>query len=204
MKCFLKGTLLCALVATTTFAGENRSGFYFGGGVGNANYSDNGLSLVIGDAEIEKSADGIKGYLGYQFNNVVGLELGYADYGKYKSTRVGSDYSYAAQSYSVAANLGYSFLDSQLRPFVNLGLGYVQTKHENLYPLYKSIKDAAVSLHYGVGIQYEPNILRGLGFRIAYEADTYMTAIETYGSSSFDDTYTQTSSLVYAAVQYKF
>lgn len=50
----------------------------------------------------------------------------------------------------------------------------------------------------------KPNILYGLGFRISYEADTYMTKITSNSAYIEDKTYTQTSSLVYAAVQYKF
>lgn len=213
MRDIVKGTLLCALLATTSFAGENRSGLYFGGGIGSANYNDGDISEVLANSKVETSADGMKGYLGYQFNNVIGLELGYADYGKYEASEANNDYSYSAQSYSVAANLGYSFLDSQIRPFFNLGLAYIQTKHENLDPFYNSIKDSAIGAHYGIGIQYEPNILRGLGFRIAYEADSYMTSVQKYtyssgsgyySASSSDEIYTQTNSLIYGAIQYKF
>ena len=205
MKKIITSTLVSLVLAGSVYAGDgNKSGVYFGAGVGNAGYSDSDLSLVVGGSEVEKTASGVKAYLGYQFNNVVGLELGYADYGKYEATNKLSPYSYAAKSYSIAANLGYSFWNSQLRPFVNIGLAYLSTKHEGvLLRMTDLTNDTNFGVHYGVGFQVEPNILYGLGFRVAYEADTYMTTI-TSNISSDNKTYTQTSSLVYAAIQYKF
>lgn len=207
MKKVIASTLMSLALAGSAYAGDgNRSGLYFGAGVGNAGYSDNDLSVVLsGGSEVEKTASGVKGYLGYQFNNVVGIELGYADYGKYKAVNKTNPYSYAAKSYSVAANLGYSFWKSQLRPFINIGLAYLSTKHEGLTARMKDLtNDSNVGVHYGVGFQVEPNILYGLGFRVAYEADTYMTRITSNSIYIQDKTYTQTSNLLYAAVQYKF
>lgn len=148
----MTSTLLVALMSTAVVAGENRSGFYLGGGFGNASYSDSDLSVDMGVGKLDTTDDGIKGYLGYQFNNVIGIELGYADYGTYVQSVNTSDYSYSAKSYSVAANLGYSFIDSQLRIFVNPGLGYVKSTHKNLPAQYVNINDAALSFHYGLGI----------------------------------------------------
>ncbi len=206
MKKVLTGVLLGALLASSAMAeeGGNRSGLYIGAGMGNAGYSDSDLSLLIGGSEIDDKASGVKAYLGYQFNNVIGLELGYADYGKYEATNPASDYSYTATSYSLAANLGYSFWNSQMRPFVNLGLAYLSTKHEGMLPVFVDLtNDVGIGFHYGLGFQYEPDILHGVGFRVAYEADMYATALST-GSSVTDKTYTQVNNLLYAAIQYKF
>ncbi|MCW1890338.1 porin family protein [Vibrio chagasii] len=59
-------------------------------------------------------------YGGYQFNRIVGIELGYTDYADYESygTKV-----FSPTSLSVTANLGYTF-DSSIRPFVLAGLNY--------------------------------------------------------------------------------
>ena len=206
MKKVLTGVLLGALLASSAMAeeGGNRSGLYIGAGMGNAGYSDSDLSLTISGSNIDDTASGVKAYLGYQFNNVIGLELGYADYGKYEATNPLSDYAYSATSYSLAANLGYSFWNSQMRPFVNLGLAYLSTKHEGMLPQYVDLtNDVGIGFHYGLGFQYEPDVLHGVGFRIAYEADTYATALST-GYTATDKTYTQVNSLLYAAVQYKF
>ena len=207
MKKIIITTVLGAMLATGAVDGDNRSGLYVGLGYGKANYADDGLSEQLSHgSEVEDSNNGPKAYIGYQFNNVIGIELGYADYGKYEAKTSGNDYSYAAKSYSLSANLGYSFMDSQLRPFVNLGAAYLSTKHENLYRTFEdTTNDTGLGFHYGLGIQYEPNALKGVGFRVAYEIDSYATAIKTVGThSDFDKTYTQANSLLYAAVQYKF
>lgn len=205
MKKVLSGVLLGALLVTSAIAeeGGNRSGLYLGAGVGNAGYSDSDLSVTISGSEIDDAASGVKAYIGYQFNNVIGLEFGYADYGKYEATSAASNYAYSVTSYSLAANLGYSFWNSQMRPFVNIGLAYLSTKHEgNLLPQYVDLtNDVNLGLHYGLGFQYEPDVLHGVGFRIAYEADMYATAV---AGGLEDKTYTQTNNLLYVAVQYKF
>ncbi|HIM76001.1 MAG TPA: hypothetical protein EYM48_07525 [Campylobacterales bacterium] len=105
MKNIIIGTLLGTVLVTNGIAGDNRSGLYLGVSAGNAGYNDSDLSVEIGDSKLEDSVSGVKAYLGYQFNNVVGIELGYADYGKYEATSPTSNYSYSATSYSVAANL---------------------------------------------------------------------------------------------------
>jgi len=206
MKKSLKLIALSTALVSALYAGDgNRSGFYFGAGVGEAGYSDDGLAKVISGDDVKTDNDdtNMKIYLGWQFNNVIGVELGYADYGTFVSENPLNPYTYEAQSYSVAANLGYSFWNSQLRPFVNLGLAYLTTKHENMNPAYQDLTDDKnIGFHYGIGFQVEPNILYGLGFRIAYEADTYFTTVE--GTYTNDDDYTQTNSLLYASVQYKF
>ena len=205
MKKVLTGVLLGALLASSAIAeeGGNRSGLYIGAGMGNAGYSDSDLSLTISGSNVDDTASGVKAYLGYQFNNVIGLELGYADYGKYEATNPLSDYAYSATSYSLSANLGYSFWNSQMRPFVNIGIAYLSTKHDGtLLPQYVDLtNDTNIGLHYGVGFQYEPDILHGVGFRIAYEADMYATAV---AGGINDKTYTQVNNLLYAAIQYKF
>lgn len=201
MKKIVTGTLLGLLLSTGAMAGENRSGFYLGAGMGSVAYSDSDLSVDMGVGKLKNDDNGLKLYGGYQFNNVIGIELGYADYGKNVQEVNTQDYSYAVKSYSVAANVGYSFLDSQLRPFVNVGLGFISGTHENLPVGYININDNALSFHHGLGIQYEPNVLKGVGFRLAYEADMYFTSV-TAGSTS--KTYTQLNSMVYGAVQYKF
>jgi opacity protein-like surface antigen len=137
---------------------------------------------------------------------VVGIELGYVDYGTYDAKTSGNEYSYSAKGYSLSANLGYSFMDSQLRPFANLGAAYLSTKHKNLQANFvDATDDTGIGFHYGLGVQYEPNALKGVGFRIAYEIDSYATAIKTTGTTSdIDKTYTLSNSVLYAAVQYKF
>ena len=60
-------------------------------------------------------------YGGYQFNRIVGIELGYTDYADYESSGIKV---FSPKSLPVAANLGYTF-DKSIRPFVLAGISYV-------------------------------------------------------------------------------
>jgi hypothetical protein len=81
------------------------------------------------------------------------------------------------------------------------GLGYISANWKNL-PIYaQELSDNGVSFHYGLGLQYEPDFLHGVGIRAAYTADTYIASLNN-GSGS--ETYTQTLGLMYVALQYKF
>ena len=121
------GTL--ALTSTIVLAGPNSNGAYIGVGLGNSGYADDDMTKKeLRIDNIDTADSGYKVYGGYQFNNVIGIELGYTDYGKFSAD---DGYSQAATAFSVAANVGYSFLDGQLRPFATLGLGYVALEWEN-------------------------------------------------------------------------
>ena len=180
-----------ALLSTAVIAGPNSSGAYAGLGYGTTNYEDNGW---VG-SNVDNSDSGLKLYGGYQFNNVVAVEVAYTDYGDFKNTVTNSTYI-APTVFSVAANVGYSFLDSQLRPYGILGLGYASLNDNDPY----LTTDNTGTIHYGVGIQYEPNLFKGVGFRLGYESDLYI--IETVFPTN--NTYNQVFSLLYLGVQYKF
>ncbi|MDD2830466.1 MAG: porin family protein [Sulfuricurvum sp.] len=198
MKKIVSGIVL--LTSVLAFAGENSSGFYVGAGVGNTSYSDDGFTKAL-DVTSKANTDdsGTIGYLGYQFNNIVGIEASYIDYGKFANGSNG--FSQEPKNMNFAANVGYSFLDGQLRPYVVAGLGYLKANWKNL-PYYASkLSDSAVSFHYGLGLQYEPDFLHGLGVRVAYVADAYVASLDT-GSTS--ETYTQVLGLGYIGLQYKF
>ena len=89
----------------------------------------------------------------------------------------------------------------KIRPFINLGIAYVNNNHENLPNTVVELNDTAGAFHYGLGIAYEPNVLGGFGIRIALENDMYMTKVQGIVE---DKTYTQTLSLLYVGAQYKF
>ena len=178
-----------ALLSTAVIAGPNSSGAYVGLGYGVTEYYDDGWT-----SSVDKSDSGYKLYGGYQFNNIIGVEASYTDYGSFTDKVTNSEYV-SPTTFSVAANAGYSFLDGQLRPFGILGLGYASVDYDT-----SSIDSGNTgTVHYGVGVQYEPTILKGVGFRLAYEADLYL--IETIVPSK---TYEQVFDLLYLGVQYKF
>jgi len=209
MKKILVSVLAASVLSTMALAGSNSSGGYVGLGYGSTVYSDaDYLDKELKVDNLNTSDSGYKVYGGYQFNNIVGIEAAYTDYGKFTADR---NFAMSSTAFSVAANLGYSFLDGQLRPFGTIGLSYVSSDYSN-YPTSVSNGSGYLivtppdkthgAIHYGLGIQYEPDALIGFGARLAYEADTYAIAIEKTGSS--DETYSQSLGIVYLGVQYKF
>lgn len=58
-------------------------GFYVGASVGQTNLDINGSDIGLTNATIDDSDTGYKVFLGYDFNKNWGIELGYADLGKY-------------------------------------------------------------------------------------------------------------------------
>ena len=211
MKKILISVLAASALSTALFAGPNSSGAYVGLGYGTTAYNDSDyLNEALKLDNLDNGDSGYKVYGGYQFNNVVGIEAAYTDYGKFTAN---NDFAMASTAFSVAANLGYSFLDGQLRPFGTVGLSYISSDYSN-YPTstynssthtYTIITPPANNhgaFHYGLGIQYEPDALIGFGFRLAYEADVY--AISVQKTDSDDKTYSQGLGIVYLGVQYKF
>ena len=209
MKKIIISALVASALSTAVLAGPNSSGGYVGIGFGTTAYNDSDyLNEALKLDNLDNGDSGYKVYGGYQFNNVVGIEAAYTDYGKFTAN---NDFAMASTAFSVAANLGYSFLDGQLRPFGTVGLSYISSDYSN-YP--KKVYDGSYELditppannhgafHYGLGIQYEPDALIGFGFRLAYEADIYAISVQKTGSD--DKTYSQGLGIVYLGVQYKF
>ena len=195
--CIIGATIL---LSTAAMAGANSSGAYIGIGFGNTVYEDDDFVNEQMMTSLRDDVDsGVTLYGGYQFNNIVGVELSYRDYGKFEGY---SGFSQEPTGISVGANLGYSFLDGQLRPFGVVGMGFVKMNYNNLPSYVISLDDTGAAIHYGVGVQYEPDLLSGLGFRMAYEADSY--GIEVQDTLGSDKTYTQTLGMFYLGVQYKF
>jgi len=187
-----------SLLSISAMAGDNSSGVYLGLGYGSTKYNDsNYVNEMVTAEKLNDSDSGLKLYGGYQFNNVVGIELGYADLGKFSA----GDYSQETTSINLGANVGYSFLDGQLRPYAILGLAMMDLKYSNSPAHISDLSGSHGSLHYGLGIQYEPDFLHGVGIRLAYEADRYGIEVSGFGTSK---SYNQVLSQLYGAVQFKF
>jgi hypothetical protein len=199
-------TVLFALLTTTLSAAdsniEEKSGWYMGIGYGGTAYYDDDMGKdnypnEMGDLD-DDTDSGVALYGGYKINNYVSIEASYRDYGEF--TYEGSyDATMEATSVALSGNLGYPFLDNQLRPFVILGVGYVYTDNKN--SAFAIVDDDTASLHIGFGIEYEPNSLNGLGFRLAYEADAYTVEVVRIGS---DKDYEVALGQLYFGVQYRF
>ncbi len=196
--------VLLAMVATTLLApianaDEDGSGAYVGLGFGRTAYVDSGFVKdgLSEPEEVAKTDSGFKLYGGYQFNKIIGVETSYTDYGRFEA----GDYAHTSKSMSLAANLGYSFLDGQLRPYGLLGFEYLI----NDFPHEKdpSLEEDSVGFHLGIGLDYTPKGLGGLGFRMAYEGTSYSYEVDSNASAN-DEQYGQGFGILYLGVQYRF
>jgi len=186
MKKVLLASLLAFGLTSSAMASEDGSGAYFGAAYGVTGYANDDKSGKIKD----DSDSGYKIYGGYQFNKIVGVEATYVDYGTF--TYNNGD-KVDANSFNVAANLGYTFLQGQLRPYGIVGLGAVSLDS----PRFSD--DSAVSFSYGVGIEYSPKMFKGVGFRAMWNVDAFVVDDLIGG-----DDHLEALAMFSAAVQYKF
>tara|TARA_B100001059_G_C17670579_1_gene494301 strand:+ start:52 stop:699 length:648 start_codon:yes stop_codon:yes gene_type:complete len=172
---FLLG--LIGLVSLPTFAAGIEGGPYIGAGLGVYQDSD-----TDGGANLDAESMGYSLYGGYQFNRIVGIELGYTDYADYELL---GKKKLSPTSLSVAANVGYTF-DNSIRPFVTAGLSYVDLNSSN--GAYYG-DDSGTGFHFGIGVEYTP--VENLTIRLISQADA--VNIETY-TYSFNGNKLRTSS----------
>ena len=188
-------------------------GFYVGAGVGYSYYwaalsestynMDNG-QYKFSEQDLSDSDTGYILYAGYQFNKIVGVELAYTDYGQYTHVDItGKEVQQDPVSTSLYANLGYNFLNGQLRPFGLLGIGYLQ---QNQSEKYLDVDENVATAHFGVGVEYYPTVLKGLGIRATWTSDYYYESTYGYTASDVqaDVVLWQQYGLLSASIQYKF
>lgn len=157
-------------VSGSALAAGNDSGFYLGGGVGYSNHAGD----CPNDSDCTRSATGFKAFGGYQFNPYLGLEFGYMDLGKAKSTTSVSEKTVATNSFTTAV-LGMVPLGTQASLFGKVGLHWSKTKYR--YSDKWNGHDAADETHTGflagLGGQYNftPNLLGRVEWEWLNEGD---------------------------------
>jgi len=194
MKKVIFSLAAAAMLGTAGFAAQAKNeGFYLGAGYGSASYKDNVL--------FDGSSSGFKLYGGYQFNQIIGIEMAFDSYGEYTN----ATYKESPTSFNIDANLGYAFLNGQLRPFVLLGIsalsftrdGYDHDGYGN------EISKGSGGYNYGIGVTFKPVSLNGVGFRAGYETVKGSgDSLEVNGVTAYDFQYTFTKA--YAGVEYQF
>jgi len=192
--------LMLSLLSSMLIANEDGSGAYVGIGLGSTAYVDSGFAKEQSNRNVKEeiaiSSLGAKLYGGYQFNKIIGVEAAYIHYGNFS---INDDYTYSAQGISLSANVGYTFLTGQLRPYVLLGLGYIFSDfpHENI-----PVDDKSPTLHIGLGLDYEPMSLGGVGFRVAYESNSFSYIVDE--DTAEEEKYPQGFGVLYLGAYYKF
>jgi len=196
---------MAAILATSAIAVEGKG--YVGLGFGGSGLSDSDLvkdaNIHDKKSKLDTSDVGFLAYGGYQFNKIVGVEAGYNNYGSFSA----GDGEIKVSSASVSANLGYDFLDGQLRPFALIGLSYLMSDYYK--STYTDFDVSSVAFHSGLGVDYAPTMLKGVGFRFAWVNDIYnVKASKASGTPTNikleEKDYAQTAGLLYLGVDYNF
>ena len=230
--------LALTLSASTLLAAEAQEvntgkGFYMGAGLGASIYNvslsdstylikdENNVEYTVDGNNLEELDDTDLGYVlyaGYLINKIIGVEGSLTNYGAFSGTiketnkkgdTIKHKFTKKPKSMAVYANAGYTFLNGQLRPFGNLGLGYLKTYQSKTYSNLQFQGDFA-TLHYGVGVDYYPTVLKGFGVRASYVGDSYadsqIDTIDGPDSTTKVDSTTlwQSYSLFFVSAQYKF
>ena len=238
MKKIITGLLALSLSASVLLSDESAKqttgkGFYMGAGLGASVYNvaltdstyliqdENNVGYNVEGNNLEELDDIDLGYVlyaGYLINKIIGVEGSFTNYGAFSGTiketnKLGNTKEYKftkkPKSMAVYANAGYTFLNGQLRPFGNLGLGYMKTYQSKTYSNLQFQEDF-MTLHYGVGVDYYPTALKGFGVRASYVGDSYadyeVDAVEGPNSTTKIDSTTlwQSYSLFFVSAQYKF
>ena len=199
-------------VKVTTSAKTNaiNTGWYIGLGLGASAYSDGDMGKDFATEKFvvdDNTATGVKLYAGYKFNSIVAVEATFIQYGTYSfKNEKGSDTittEIKPRTLNVVANLGYDFLNDQLRPFALVGLGVVNFNQSGNLDVYS--KDNGAALVVGVGLEYTPTIFHGIGFRATLENTTTYTILDFSDDPSKDDkAYANPLGLFTLGVNYKF
>lgn len=190
-------------------------GFYLGAGGGLSSsyaylsqgyYQDN-TSVYLADT-LSDTDNGYLIYAGYQFNKIVAIEIAHADYGSFSDSALDelgatTTFTSAPIAHSIYANLGYNF-ENGLRPFAQLGLAYVST---NASTATQNINiDDGFAMHFGLGLEYTPLNLYGLGLRVAYAQDTIVDMSHDVHYNNVDSSsfFMNLNTMLYLGAQYKF
>jgi len=206
----LTTALLANDVNATTAAPEANvhTGWYIGLGAGASLYSDGDMGKEFDNFSVEVddgSATGFKIYGGYKINTIVGVEASYVQYGTFtfKSADAATNNvstKIKPKSLNVAANLGYDFLNDQLRPYALVGLGYVNFGQTGAPEVYST--DNGAAFVWGMGVEYTPKMFKGIGFRLSLD-NTCPVIIQSYNAKD-DKAFVHSLRLLSLGVQYKF
>ena len=195
MKKILLASLLAFSFTTAAVASEDGKGAYVGLAYGSTAFANGDGTLNVK----EDTDSGYKFYAGYQFNKIVAVEASYTDYGTFTFS---DNSTLSGTAIGVAANVGYNFLDGQLRPFGLLGLSSLSLDQGNIQAY--TYDDSLLSVTYGLGIEYSPKVLKGLGFRAMWSVDAYSIEEKDATTGVTSNDHVEAFGMFSVAAQYKF
>jgi len=188
---------------------SHATGFYVGLGLGATGFTDGDFGKEFDSFNVTPDKDasyGSKIYGGYKFNKIVGVESTFTYYGafNYKYTEGGSGKATEINPWglNVVANLGYDFLDDQIRPYGLIGLGYVSYNQGYNQKLYTT--DGSLATVYGFGVEYTPTSLQGIGFRLQYDSSISSVTMSYSDPTQDDKAFLQSYNMLSINAQYRF
>lgn len=177
----MKKIILNLALISSLFSAQDEDlskGFYLGAGYGGtfgsslAAISSGNYASVSGIYDSTYDFDsGYNFYAGYQFNRIVAVELSYKDFGHFD----GKVFTQNPNTLNFDLNLGYQFLEDQLRPFVLIGLGLLDANFNT-----PSLSDDLGVYNTGFGIEYYPKSFSGVGFRFLGESSLSYEGVVAY------------------------
>ena len=202
--------ILTALLLTSALYAAPK-GAYIGLGYGNSDFADGGYQNDLNDVlrsagssvriDDDYKDSATKVYAGYQFNRIIALEASYTKFATLSLNATNQQkMELDPSSLALTANLGYSIgKDSLYRPFVLVGISSVSI--EKTGDIDDESKKKRSGLKLGIGFEYTPKELKGVGFRIAHETDIYVLEEDI---DEKENIYIQSLNLFYFGVSYKF
>lgn len=158
------------------------AGFFVGASVGQTSLDLNGSDIGLTSANIDDSATGYKVFLGYDFNKNWGVELGYADLGKYDFRGTASNVTVTGDAdvtaYYLAA-VGTYPINNDFAVFGKLG---VQVQDISASATSGAVRASAsgneTNVLYGLGLKY--NFTKQFSVRAEWERFESDSAIDLF------------------------
>lgn len=175
--------VIAMFTCNTVIAAPNSKGFYIGFGKGSAKYT-HGNENNQRKFDAKKDFSAFKTQLGYRHSNIGGIEVSIIKHGEFQSRPnqgIGSTSTFTkieAKSTSVSANLGYTFPNG-IRPFTMIGASVSVVGRSSYINAEKTKTDTDTrpGIHFGLGLEFAPEALRYISFRLTYETDYFLNKV---------------------------
>lgn len=167
IRVLLKSALIAAATLSSAAAMAQTSGFYGGGAVGQAISQDACSGVTVG---CEDSSVGWKIFGGYQFNENIGAELGYVEFGKstYATTSAGIPVTGSQKPKAFElVGVGTLPLGNNVSVYGKLGVAMWEVDVSAPAAAGVAANTDGTDLTYGLGLKYD--FTKNIGARLEWQ-----------------------------------